>query len=159
MSEEVKTEQTEEQTTQAISYEQVSAEALSQYATQMQAMQKALTPPEGKKLLVMRAVCPIHGDITNACKFLSHTKYVRDPDGKVVTMVGSDIICLECASELWRKYVHEHFPKDEAGNTQVIKVSPVFGDKTEEDIKEEQTAKERAETKAYNEGKSTGSNQ
>lgn len=115
-----------------VPYETVSKETLETYANQMQAMQKALTPPEGKKLLGIRAVCPIHGDITNACKFMPHTKYAKDPEGKVVAMVGSDIICLECVADIWRKYVHEHYPKDENGNVQVIKVAPVFGEEKAE---------------------------
>ena len=122
----------EEEKVEDMAFESVSKEYLDEYSAQMEEARKILTPPEGKVLIGMRSVCPIHGDITQASKFLTHTQFVKNPEGKIVSVTNSDVICVKCLSELWRKYIQENYPKDENGKTRVISVSPIFGDAPKE---------------------------
>ena len=93
--------------------------------------EKILTPPEGKVFIGMRAFCPKHGDITQASKVIKHKKYVKGPDGKVIPFFTSDVICLACVSDMWRKYVNEELKTP-------IQCSPVFIDEAEaEKMKQE----------------------
>ena len=137
----------EEEATEDSLFESVTKEYLDEYATQMEEARKVLTPPEGKILLGMRSVCPIHGDITQASKFLTHTQFVKNPEGKIVSVTNSDVICVKCLSDLWRKYIKENFPKDENGNTRVISVSPIFGDAPEKGNPEDKAPEAKPETK------------
>lgn len=100
--------------------------------------EKILTPPEGKVFIGMRAFCPRHGDITQASKVIKHKKYVKGPDGKIIPFFTSDVLCLACLSDMWRKYVNEDLGSP-------IQCSPVFIDEAEaEKMKQEILAEEAA---------------
>ena len=114
--------------------------------------EKILTPPEGKVFIGMRAFCPKHGDITQASKVIKHKKYVKGPDGKVIPFFTSDVLCLACLSDMWRKYVNEELKTP-------IQCSPVFIDEAEaekmkqEILAEEAAARKKAEEAAQQEAK------
>lgn len=141
MSEEVKKEESEDVQIPVLS---VSEEELENNKKRMEEAKNILTPPEGQVLAGLRSFCPIHGDITRASKIIKHTIYMKnDKTGKVEPVSYSDVICLACVSELWRKKVVANYPKDKDGNPGEIRISPVFISREEyEKIVAEQKSEE-----------------
>lgn len=134
----------------------ISEEELEANQKNMEDAKKILTPPEGQVLAGLRSFCPIHGDITRASKILKHTIYMKNAKtGKIEPVSYSDVICLACVSELWRKNVVANYPKDKDGNPGEIKVSPVFIPREEyekivesQKVKAEEAQKETESTTA-----------
>lgn len=113
----------------------ISAEETERNKQELEKAKAILTPPEGQLLAGMRAYCPVHGDITRASKVVKHTIYVKSEEtGEVKPRSYSDVICLACVSEFWRKQIVANYPKNADGTPGDIKVAPVFI--SEEEYKE-----------------------
>lgn len=109
-----------------------------------------LTPPEGQVLAGLRSFCPIHGDITRASKIIKHTIYMKnEKTGEVEPVSYTDVVCLACLSELWRKKVVANYPKEPDGTPGEIKIAPVFISKEEY---EELLKKQKEEAEANQQG-------
>lgn len=129
----------------------ITSEDLEKNKKALETAKNILTPPEGKVLAGLRSFCPIHGDITRASKILKHTIYMKNEQtGNVEPVSFSDVICLACISELWRKNVVAKYPADKDGQPGDIKVAPVFIDKEEYEklMKEQEEEAKKAEEEA-----------
>lgn len=147
MSEELKENEIEDTQVPLLS---VSEEELEENKKKMEEAKNILTPPEGHVLAGLRSFCPIHGDITRASKIIKHTIYMKnEKTGKVEPVSFSDVVCLACLSELWRKEIVSKYPKDKDGNPQEIRISPVFLEKSEFDkiVAEQEAAESNEESK------------
>lgn len=121
----------------------ISEEQLEQNKQALENARNILTPPEGQVLAGMRAFCPVHGDITRASKIVKHTIYMKnEKTGEIEPVSYSDVMCLACLSELWRKKVVANFPKNPDGTPGDVKVAPVFISKEEYEklLKEQEEA-------------------
>lgn len=110
----------------------ISTEDLEKNKQALETAKNILTPPEGQVLAGLRSFCPIHGDITKASKIIKHTIYMKNEEtGNVEPVSYSDVICLACVSNFWRKQIVANYPKDADGSPGDIKVAPVFISKAE----------------------------
>lgn len=119
----------------------VTQEDLEKNKKSLENAKSILTPPEGKVLAGLRSFCPIHGDITRASKISKYTILAKvEGTDKVEPITYTDVICLACVSDLWRKGVVAKYPANPDGTPGDIKMAPVFIDKEEYDklVKEQE---------------------
>ena len=110
---------------------EISAEELAANKERAKEAESILTPKDDQVLVGLRSYCPVHGDITRASKVIKYTLYMKNEKGEIAPYQYSDVICLACLVDKWKKDVVANYPKNPDGTPGEIRMAPVFVTKLE----------------------------